>query len=357
MSAFKYLFEKEVLQFEANPFMPKLILIFPMIVMLVIPWIATMDISHVSLSVIDLDKSTSSEQLVKKVEASEYFRLRTYRGSFEEALEDVETGQADVVLQIPHSYEKDITNGIHAEVFIAANSVNGTKGSLGSSYLSAIVSDRGKTPVTVSTQNLYNKTLNYRLYMVPALTIVILIILCGILPAPNIVGEKESGTIEQMNVSPASKLDFILAKDAFYWILGLIIFTIAFAIGKLIYGIAPFGGYVDIYLAAILFILVMSGIGLLVSNYSGTMQQAIFLMFFIVMTCMLMSGLFTPINSMPGWARALTYAIPPRYFVDIMRSVCLKGSTVADLWLDYTMLAVFAAGLNILAVISYRKQS
>mgnify|MGYP002239085503 FL=1 len=122
----------------------------------------------------------------------------------------------------------------------------------------------------------------------------LLMMLCGFLPALNIVSEKEFGTIEQINVTPVSKFTFILAKLIPYWVTGMLILTISIILAWLVYGLVPAGHLWLLYFFALLFIIVISGMGLVVSNYSRTMQQAMFVMFFFVIIIMLMSGLFTP---------------------------------------------------------------
>ncbi len=364
MSAIRYLLVKELKQFVRDPFMPRLALVFPVVLMLVMPWIATMDIKNVNISIVDEDRSPMSERLVKTVEASEYFILKDMPSSYKEAYSEIERGETDLILQIPRGMERDFVGGRQTEVYIAANAVNSTKGSMGAGYLNSIVSSfsaeesgMNRTPVNISVQYAYNSHLNYRLFMVPAFLIMVLIAICGFLPTLNIVSEKEKGTIEQINVTPVSKFAFMSSKIMFYGTLGLIIFSLAFLVGKLVYGIAPYGGYGTLYLAALLFLLFMTGFGLTISNFSNTLQQAVFMMFFFMMIFVLMSGLFTPASSMVDWAYRFTYVLPPRYFVDIMRAVCLKGSHIADLWFEFTMLAVFTALMNAVAVVTYHKRS
>ena len=181
--------------------------------------------------------------------------------------------------------------------------------------------------------------------MVPALMAQLLMMLCGFLPALNIVSEKEFGTIEQINVPPVSKFTFILAKLIPYWVSGMLILTIGIILAWLL------------YFFALLFIVVISGMGLVVSNYSQPMQQAMFVMFFFVIIIMLMSGLFTPINSMPEWAQAITIANPLKYFIQVTRMVYLKGSEFNDLIIQFIALLFMAITLNGWAVFSYKKNS
>lgn len=199
--------------------------------------------------------------------------------------------------------------------------------------------------------------LEYRNYMIPALMIMLLIMICGFLPSLNLVGEKEKGTIEQINVTPVGRLSFTLAKLIPYWIFGFVVLSFVMLIAGLVYGLWPDGSPGAIYLAAALFILTMSGIGVTIANKSETMQQAMFVMFFFVMIFVLMSGLITLIDSMPAPAQVITRFLPPRYFVEIMRAVYLKGTTVGELLPNYGVLALFALIFNTLAAIAYKKQA
>lgn len=361
------LLDKEFRQFIRNPFLPKMALLFPMMVMLVIPWVTTMDVRHVSVSVVDNDRTAASRRLVQKIGASDYFTLQDVPGHYGASLAELEAGGVDVILEIPDDFERSIAEGSPKRVSISANGVNAVKGSLGTQYLGQVVVQtlaelRGGEGLpspseAVTVQNRYNPTLEYRYYMIPALMIMLLIMLCGFLPALNLVGEKETGTIEQINVTPVSRFSFTLAKLIPFWIIGLVVLTVAMLLGRIVYGLAPAGSFGAIYLAAALFILTMSGMGVIAANNSSTMQQAMFVMFFFVMIFVLMSGLITPVESMPGWAQWITRFLPPRYFIEVMRAVYLKGTALGELWLDYVALAVFALLFNTVATLTYRKQA
>lgn len=367
----KYLLEKEFKQLRRNSFLPRLIVMFPVMIMLVVPWITTMDIRDISVVVIDLDRSASSERLVKDIEASPYFRLEGVADSYSSALERMEHGAADAIVEIPSGFEKDLITTGTTPVQLSINTVNGTRGVLGGSYLGALMANfsqrfLSETPAALQavsmprieliTQHRYNPLLDYKLYMVPALMVIILIVMCGFLPTLNIVSEKERGTIEQMNVTPVSKFMFIFAKLIPYWLMGVVILSICMALAYFVYGLYPKGNILIIYLFAFLFILSMSGFGLVISNHSNTMQQAMFVMFFFVMIFQLMSGLLTPIRSMPEWAQWITVFNPPRYFVQMMRIVYLKGGSLTDLSTEFFALLGFVAFFGIWAVISYRKR-
>lgn len=370
----KYLIEKEFKQLLRNPFLPRLILIFPCMIMILMPWAVSMEIRNINLNIVDHDHSTISRRLIGKIATSTYFRLTGVPDSYQKGLEAVEVGSADIVLEIPRHFERDWIHGKGAHILIAANAVNGTKGGLGSSYLTAILNDYstelraefpsppeggaswGQVPsIDIVTLNLFNPHLNYKLFIIPALMVMLLTLLCGFLPTLNIVGEKEVGTIEQINVTPVGKFTFILAKLLPYWLIGFIVLTICFGLAWLLYGILPVGHFGVVYFFALLFVLVVSGLGLVISNYSATMQQAMFVMWFCLLVLILMSGLFTPISSMPKWAQMITDVNPLTYLMQVMRMVYLKGSGFADLLPQLGVLLLFAVGLNSWAVISYRK--
>ncbi len=365
----KYLLEKEFKQLLRNPILPRLLLAFPCIILLVLPWAANFEIKNINLSVVDNDRSPYSTRLVQKVASSEYFRLVDVSESYEEAMESIEEGDADIILEIPPHFERDLLKSGVAKVLIAANTVNGTKGGLGSSYLGGIINDYAAqirplttgatvTPtIEIDTQGRFNPHLDYKIFMVPALMAQLLMMLCGFLPALNIVSEKEFGTIEQINVTPVSKFTFILAKLIPYWTAGIVILTISVILAHLVYGLSPVGSLWLLYFFALLFIIVISGLGLIVSNYSQTMQQAMFVMFFFLIIIILMSGLFTPINSMPQWAQHITIVNPLKYFIQVTRTVYLKGSGLGDLTTQLIALLLMAVALNGWAVFSYKKNS
>lgn len=356
-----YLIRKEFLQIRRNAFLPKLILIFPVMIMCVMPWVMNMEVKNIVVDVVDNDRSTQSQQLVHRVEASRYFIFHGQQSSYAAALNDVEKSKADVVLVIPPRYSRDRVAGLRPQVLIAANAVNGTKGALGSSYLSQIVSAEGvsasvvKARAGTETLYLYNKNLDYKLFMIPSLMAILILMMCGFLPALNIVSEKETGTIEAINVTPVSKWSFILAKLIPYWLIGLFVMTVCFILAWAVYGYTSAGSLALVYLLAVLLALIISGIGLIISNYNDTMQQAVFVMWFIVVCLMLLSGLFTPVRSMPQWAQMTTYVNPMHYFIDAIRTVYVRGGDFHSIAAQVAVLGGMATLMDVWAVWSYRK--
>lgn len=364
------LLRKEIKLMMRNPIIPKIVFAMPVMVMLVIPLVANLDVKNVNVTVVDNDHSQLSRRIVMDIDESHYLSVVALCSDHRDAIATVERGDADVIITIPPFYSDNIDgirNTRDAKIDVEANGVNATKGMLGARYVSESIAgtlsrwraEEGESAYlpAVSIINRYNPTLNFRNYMIPALMVVLLIIICGFLPALNLVGEKESGTIEAINVTPVSRFVFVLSKLIPFWVVGLLVVTVGMLVGWAVYGLVPAGSLLVIYLASILFSLVMSGLGVTIANKSATMLQSIFVMFAFIMIFQLMGGLFTPIRSMPDWAQSLTYIIPPRYYIDIMRSVYLKGTPITELIPQFAYLAGFAVVTCLMAAATYRKRA
>ena len=367
----KYLIEKEFKQTFRNAIIPKLIFIFPFMVLLVFPWAMNQEIKNINVTIIDRDHSAWSKRLSEKIGASTYFHLVGFANSNDQGMTAIEEGRTDMLLDIQPDFEKNLINTGEASVMISANAVNIMKGGLGSGYMNAIVQDfaneiraeriqtsgqTGIPVIQVIPQARFNVFLDYKVFMIPALIVILMTLLCGFLPALNIVSEKEIGTIEQINVTPVKKISFILGKLIPYWAIGLFVFTLAISLAALVYGLVPKGNLATIYLSVLVYISTVSGLGLVISNYSSTLQQAMFVIFFFLIIFILISGLFTPIASMPMWAQTFTYFNPLRYFIEIMRMIFLKGSGFSDIWRQLAALILYAFILNGWALVSYRKR-
>ena len=362
MKTLKFLIRKEFLQIRRNAFLPRLIVIFPIMMMCVMPWVMNMEVKNVIVDVVDNDRSTRSQQLVHSIEASNYFIFNGQMPTYQDALNDIEMSRADIVVVIPQYYSRDLTQGKQPQVLIAANAVNGTKGAMGSAYLTQIVTANAMANISsiqsrVSTLFLYNKGMNFKVFMIPALLAIVLMLMCGFLPTLNIVGEKEAGTIEQINVTPVPKWAFILAKLIPYWMIALFVIVVCLLLSWLIYGITCQGPLWLVFLLAMVLALFWSSFGLIISNYSDTMQQAIFVMWFFVVLMLLLSGLFTPTRSMPDWAYATTYVNPMHYFVDAIRTVFVRGGGLGSIAHQVLALLGISSVMAIWAVKSYKKNS
>lgn len=369
----KYLLEKEFKQILRNKFLSKMIIVLPLMTIVLFPYVTNQEVRDVKLCIVDHDHSPASSRLLQKAAQSGYFRLAGVVSAYEEALHEVEKGGADLILEIPQDFERDLYHEGTAQVMISANSVDGIRGGLGSQYLSAVVADYGRelredmgvtmvsnAGVPVFNTHIrygFNPTLDYKVFMVPGLIVILLTLLGCAFTALNTVGEKEVGTIEQINVSPVPKHLLILSKLMPNWVIGFIALAFGMTFGWVVHGIVPVGSLGTILLFTAVYVLITSGIGMVVSNYSDTMQQAMFVMFFFLILMMLTSGLFTPVESMPVWMQRLTAVNPVQYFARVMRLIYLKGSGLIDLWLPFACLSGFAVVLNVWAVWSYKKSA
>lgn len=365
-STLPILIRKEFIQFRRNKFLPRLIFAFPVLIMLVAPLVANMEVRNVSVAFVDQDTSELSSRMLSHLEASPNLRVKMVTPDYREAYSRLEDCRVDVIVTVPHGAEQTLAAGTAPNIKIDANAVNSTKSGIGSQYVTAaltaaLAEAAGlESPMLLSqlsTLNYYNPTLDYRHYMIPAFIIIIVLLVCCFIPALNLVVEKEKGTIEQINVTPVSRLEFTLGKLIPYWIIGIVVLTEGILTVGLVYGLWPSGSVGAIYLGALLFALAMSGFAVAIANVSDTMQQCIFVLFFFVMLFMLMSGMLTPLRSMPQWAQWFATAFPPRWFAEIMRAVYLKGTTVAELGVPYLALTTLAVLFSTLAALTYRKQS
>lgn len=366
--ALRYLLKKEFLQVLRNKAMLPLIFVMPVVQLIILPLAANYEVKNIRIAVVDHDHSTISRRLIDKIPASGYFQLVDLPGSYEAALELLEREEADLILEVPRQFERKLYREGSNGVFLGINAINGVKAGLGGLYINRIIRSFNDeirqewtgTPVPllqeIPQRYWFNPSMNYRFFIVPGILGALITMLGGFLAALNIVREKEAGTIEQINVSPISRLAFILGKLIPFWVLGILVFTLGFgAIAVLIYGIRPVGSILLLYGFVALYMVAVLGLGLLISTYCETQQQAMSIGFFCMMIFMLMSGLFTPVSSMPHWAQWISMASPLTWFIEVIRSIVLKGSGFGDLKFHFMVIFCFGVLLNGWAVLNYKK--
>lgn len=372
MRMLKFLLRKELLQIWRDPAIIRILFIMPMIQLLILPLAADYEVKNINLGIVDHDHSEYSRKLVSEIIASGYFRLRDYSPTFKQGLNAIEGDKTDLILEIPAYFEKDLVKENSATLFIAVDAINGVKAGLGGAYIQQIIqryntdirtrfippSHMNPQPVIdITYSDWYNQHMNYRLFMVPGILVMLVTMIGSSFAANNIVREKEMGTIEQINVSPIKKYQFILGKLIPFWMLALTVLTMGLIIARLVYGIVPLGHYLTIYIFATIYLLAILGLGLLLSTYAQTQQQSMLVSFFVTMIFNLMSGLYTPIESMPAWAQMITRFNPVSYFIEVMRMVMLKGSSLADIKPQILALIGFAVFFNTWAILNYRKRT
>jgi len=371
--------QKEFLQIRRNKMMLPLILVMPIFQMLLLSFAANYEIKNLALGIVDHDLSATSRQLVAKFGASGYFH--TVPAATASAAGSIMLGdQIDLSLEIPPHFESDLVREGHASLLLTANAINATKAGLGMGYAGNIIRDfHGEfaaqwaprlaaldgtalspapiLPISVVYSNWYNPRLDYKTFMVPGILGEIVALIICFLTALNIVREREIGTIEQLNVTPIRKWQFILGKLLPFWLLSLVMMTVGLTVGKLVFDTPMIGSLWLVFGYTATFTPCMLGLGFLISNFSSSQQQAMFTAWFFLIIFILMCGLFTPTESMPQWAQWLNMINPVQYFVAFMRLVLLKGADFHDIRQNYFIVLSYAILVNGLAVLTYRKTS
>ena len=379
-----FLVQKEFLQIFRNRTMLPLILVMPVFQMLLLSYAANYEIKNLALAVVDRDLSPASRQLTAKFGASGYFQVKNATFSTAEADDDMANDRVDLILEIPAQFERRLVREGTAPLALTANAINASKAGLGMAYAQSIIRDfgveggrwkvegggqrvDGAAPSTLnpppstlslppSTLYWYNPRLDYKTFMVPGILGEIVALIICFLTALNIVREREIGTIEQLNVTPVQKWQFILGKLLPFWLLSLVMMTVGLTVGKLVFDIPMLGSLWLVFGYTAAFTPCMLGLGFLISNFSDTQQQAMFTAWFFLIIFILMCGLFTPVESMPGWAQTLNRLNPVAYFVQFMRLVLLKGAGFEDIRTNFFTVLGYAVTVNALAVWTYRKR-
>ncbi len=371
MRTIGYIIQKEFKQIFRNKGMLPIIFILPILQLVILSNAATYEVKNIKFAYIDLDHSSSSRQLIEKFNASTYFDVLTDFPNHKKASSAMLAGEVDVVLEIPQYFERNLSKDQSASVGVTINAIDGAAAGIESGYINQIVqsfnrevkmnfinpSNKILQPVTIASipSFWYNITLDYKTFMVPGILVLLVTMITLFLSGMNIVREKEIGTLEQINVTPIRKSQFIIGKLFPFWVIGMGLLTIGLILARLIFNTPMLGSILLLYLYTSIYILVILGMGLLISNYTDTQQQAMFIAWFFVVIFILMSGLFTPIESMPKWAQIVTEFNPIKYFVEIVRMVMLKGSSFMDILPQLLKTLGYAIVMNGLAVWSYKK--
>lgn len=362
-----FLVQKEFLQVFRNKTMLPLLLVMPVVQTLLLSYAANYEVKNLSLAVVDHDLSPVSRQLCQKMAASGYFILIPEQSARHADLRMADDA-ADLILEIPPQFERTLIREGHATLSLNANAINAVKAGLGLGYAQNIIRDfnaeiaenwsgaAALQPLRVEYANWYNPRLDYKTFMVPGILGEIVALIICFLTALNIVREREVGTIEQLNVTPVKKWQFILGKLLPFWLLSLLMMTIGLTVGKLAFDIPMLGSLWLVFGYTAVFTPCMLGLGFLISNFADSQQQAMFTAWFFLLVFILMCGLFTPVSSMPEWAQTLNKLNPVAYFVDFMRLVLLKGAGFEEIKTNFYTVVVYAISANALAVWTYRKR-
>lgn len=370
MKTIGFIIQKEFIQIIRDKTMLPIIIIMPFVQLIILVYAATFEMKQIDMVVVDQDLSTISRKLTSKFEGSPFFTLTSFTFSLDEANRLLAKDKADVIIHFPKGFEKELMTGNKGQVQVLINAINATSAGLTNAYAGYVIADfnqqlvsenRNYIQVTMAPQiNInysfwYNPELNYKIYMLPGILVILVTIIGSFLAALNIVREKEMGTIEQINVTPIKKYQFIAGKLVPFWIIALIELGFGLTLGKILFDIPFVGSLPLLFGFAAVYLLVALGLGLFVSTIANTQQQVMFIIFFFLLTFILMSGIFTPVESMPKWATYVNYLNPFAYFMRVIRMVLLKGSDFADISKEFYSLLVYGGIIISLAVWRYRK--
>jgi ABC-2 type transport system permease protein len=347
-----------------------IIFIMPMVQLLVLSFAATFEIKNTNLYIVDNDHSQLSRELTGKFRGSPFYTITGYTDDYKTAQQALELRKASQILVIPSKFEQDLHELDKAKVQVVTDAINGSAAALTSAYALSIIRDFNvrllvetfpavdlKDPIDIRYSFWYNPKLDYTTFMVPGILVLLITIIGLFLSGMNVVREKEIGTIEQINVTPIHKYEFIAGKLIPFWIISLFELAIGLTMAKLIFNIPMVGSIELIFGVAAVYLIAIMGLGLFISTLADTQQQSMFLSWFFMVIFILMSGLFTPIDSMPEWAKTINIINPIHYFIPVMRNVMLKGSTFADISKHFWALACYGFISISLAVWRYRKTS
>jgi ABC-2 type transport system permease protein len=370
MRTILYLIRKEFLQIFRDKFIGKAIFGVPIVQMLLLVPAVTFEIKNVRLCIIDRDMTTESREMVNQLEGSTFFKVRFSTFSEQEANSLLYRGKCDLVLQIPSGFGKETGKGNPGRLLVSVNAINAVNAQLSWAYLNGVIRDYNMNiiaenigsqtyasfpQIQVTNRYWYNELLNYKYYMLPGVLGILVLAIGFIFAGLNLVKEKESGTIEQINVTPVKKYHFIIAKMVPFLIIGLTDVAVGLIIGKLTFNIPFEGSIALLFLGSTIFMVAVLGLALFLSTFSSTQQQFMFTAFFFIIIFILMSGIFTPLESMPVWAQKFDLINPAAYVMRINRMVMLKGSTFQDISRDIYSLTLIAIAFTALAVNRYRK--
>lgn len=370
MKIILYILQKEFRQIFRNKAMLPIIFVIPVVQLLILSFAVTFEIKNINLVIVDQDHSVASRQLISKFAAPAFYTIKAYSDSYATAEEQLKTGKAHQILVIPNHFEKDLNKESKASVQLISNAIDGSAAAIMNAYGNSIIMDYNRDILVdlsagaeikplfdIRYSYWFNPELDYKTYMVPGILVLLVTIIGMFLSSMNVVREKEMGTIEQINVSPVKKHQFVIGKLLPFWFIALFELAFGLTLARLMFDIPIVGSVGLIFGVASVYLLAVLGIGLFISTVVNTQQQAMFLAWFFAVVFIMMSGLFTPVDSMPQWAQNINIINPIAYFIKMMRMIMLKGSQFQDILKPFLAIVVYAILSLSLAVWRYRKVS
>ena len=372
MRTLLFLIQKEFIQVFRNKTLLPMIFLMPLFQLLILVYAADMNMKHINYSVFDEDGSKYSRELQGKYFHSPFFVHQEQLFSQDKVDDQLRSGDVDLVIHIPAGFEESLRNKEQVSVQFLIDGINSAAAVLVGAYAQNILMDfsqsirpeyvklqsnQGVKQIGITYRHWYNPELDFKIFMIPGILVLLVSMIGWILTALNIVREKEIGTIEQINVTPIRKSQFVLGKLLPFWIIAMFELAFGLALGKLIFDIPIVGSLGVLFIFTAVYMIVPLGLGLMISSISQNQQQVMFLAFFFNITFILMSGLFTPAESMPEWAVYANYLNPLAYFMRVIRMILLKGAGLVDILPDLIGISIYSVVIFLLAMVAYRKRA
>ena len=368
MRALLALLKKEFIQIFRNRALIFIMFGMPLVQLIILSHAASFELKEVTMVVVDQDRSEDSQRLLNAFRSGGFFKLVAIEEKTDRALDYIEQNKAQFVLVLPHRMAESLQSQQKVTIQLLVSGEDGVQAGLIQAYANGIIQKFSsqmllettpKTPTIIQIREkfAFNPELNYKFFMVPGILVLLVTLVGLLLSAMNIVREKEMGTIEQLNVTPIKRWQFILGKLLPFWLIGLTELALGLLLAKLFFQVPMIGSLSWIFLSAAVYLVVVLSIGLLISTVTHTQQQAMFIAWFFLVIFILMSGLFTPIQSMPEWAQMITKINPVSYFIEIMRRVLLKGAGWTSIQSQVVSLMIYASIIMSIAVWRYQKVS
>ncbi len=371
MRTIAVLIRKEFIQILRNRIMIPAMIVAPLIQMFILVYAANMNMRDIDFSILDQDGTTTSAKLAARFSSSPFFSNAGSVFNIQEAENLLREDRADLIIHIPPGFESKIDNREKTSVQFLINGINSAAAVLTGAYSQSILLDFNRSvmaefsnaamasgigSIDLSYSHWYNPELDFKIFMVPGILVILVTLVGWLLMSLNVVREKELGTTEQINVTPIKKYQFIIGKLIPFWILAIVELGIGLTLGKLVFDVPILGSLGLLVAFTAVYLITVLGFGLFIAAISDTQQQVMFINFFFFLVFILMSGIFTAVESMPRWAIVFNTINPLAYFMRVIRMILLKGAGFAEVWRDFAAMAVFGAAMIALAVRSYRKR-
>jgi len=362
--------QKEFIQIFRNKTMLPIIFIVPIIQLVILVYAANLEMKSIDLLVVDHDESPFSTKLISKFKGSPFFKIE-HENFLNDAENKMHKGDADVIMFIPADFEKKLVKENKSELQLLFDAINGTTASISNAYCKMIIFDYNQNIIInsgdiypelaeieiINIQNSFwfNPELDYKIYMSSGILVILVTIISMFLSGMNLVREKEMGTIEQINVTPIRKYHFLVGKLIPFLIIALFELAFGLIIAKLLFGLPMLGSLWLLFGIAAVYMITTLALGLFLSTVANTQQQVMFVAFFFMIVFVLMSGIFTPVESMPEWAQKLNYINPIAWFMRVIRMILLKGSGFSAVKTEFFALLGYGITILGLSVWRYRK--